>query len=431
MLVSRHGRAALLLAALSSIGTAGCVNTSAPVFTSAWDSQGGLPLPVSLVASGTGDRVNISWTQLAPIQPPPAKWRLLTGPCGASLTAMTAVAEGAWPAPGNAGNSTDSNLPLGQCRAYRLVGVAADGAHATVPTAEFAFTPARCSTGWLACAGLCANANSDAAHCGASCAVCATTVGMGATCQSGICKCPGAQSACGGACIDTSADAAHCGPSCAICATGATCLASVCQCPAGTAVACGGRCVDQTSDTTACGASCAVCATAVGTGATCQTGICQCPGSAPAVVGGNCVDRAWANWPLPAEPPTGYVTGTGSASGTVTDTVTGLVWQHPPAASSFTWDGAKSYCAGLNLGGPAAGAWRLPTVIELFSLVDDTRYSPSISPTAFPNTPTGVYRSSLPSVAYAGHAWVVDFVSGNVDGSNYSTNATYLVRCVH
>jgi hypothetical protein len=461
---------------------AGCVDASAPRLSSPWDPQYSLPLPVELSVSGTGDLVTIFWA-FAPVQPAPAKWRLFAGPCGASVRAMTILAEGPWlTAPGSAGRSIDSNLPLAQCRAYRLVGVAADGAHDTAPTAEFAFTPRGCSSGMAVCGGICAAVDNNADHCGAGCVACASTVGAGAICQSGVCgcpsriprlcggrcvdstedptacgdacgacassvgagatcrfgacQCPGTQNACGGACVDTSADAAHCGASCAVCATkvgtGAVCESGTCRCPIGTGVACGGRCVDQASDPTACGASCDVCATSVGTGATCESGACKCPGSAPAVISGKCIDRAWANWPLPSEPPTSYVIGTGSGSGTVTDIVTGLVWQQPAASTTFTWAAAMSYCANLNLGGFASGSWQLPTRIELLSLVDDTHAHPAINPPAFPNTASSqFYWSSSAYLGFANAAWTVSFDVGYaVDSTNSSAGVAAWVRCV-
>ena len=55
-------------------------------------------------------------------------------------------------------------------------------------------------------------------------------------------------------------------------------------------------------------------------------------------------------------------------NGTVTDTVTGLIWlKDPNCISSSTWDDAKKAIAGLKDGacmlkdGSAAGEWRLPT----------------------------------------------------------------------
>ncbi|MGB8297301.1 MAG: DUF1566 domain-containing protein, partial [Polyangia bacterium] len=68
-----------------------------------------------------------------------------------------------------------------------------------------------------------------------------------------------------------------------------------------------------------------------------------------------------------------------SADGlTVTDTITGLVWQRDgsgtravcAAGTTCTWAEAKVYCAALVLGG--VSGWRLPGVMELSTIVDFT-----------------------------------------------------------
>jgi hypothetical protein len=90
-----------------------------------------------------------------------------------------------------------------------------------------------------------------------------------------------------------------------------------------------------------------------------------------------------ANLPNPAE----Y---TSCGDGTVRDDVTGLIWQES-VSDIITFDAATNYCQGLALPG---GGWRLPTTIELVSLVDFTRSSPAIDVTAFPETPSDAFWSS-------------------------------------
>jgi hypothetical protein len=116
-----------------------------------------------------------------------------------------------------------------------------------------------------------------------------------------------------------------------------------------------------------------------------------------------------------------------STPGVVVDKVTGLMWQRDVPASSYTWADAKSYCAGLSLAGHLD--WRLPTSIELVSLVDFTRSSPAIDVTAFPNTPSAYFRSSSPVAGDADFAWVVDFYDGR-SSSNDGVDYAYRVRCV-
>ncbi|MHC4597951.1 MAG: Lcl domain-containing protein [Planctomycetota bacterium] len=53
---------------------------------------------------------------------------------------------------------------------------------------------------------------------------------------------------------------------------------------------------------------------------------------------------------------------------TVTDLVTGLVWQKTPDSVTRTWEGAGRYARDLRLAGH--DDWRLPTIKELFSIAD-------------------------------------------------------------
>jgi len=73
---------------------------------------------------------------------------------------------------------------------------------------------------------------------------------------------------------------------------------------------------------------------------------------------------------------------TDNGDGTITDISTGLMWQKT-SSSGKTWEGALAYCEGLNLGSNTD--WRLPTIKELRSLVDYSRYNPAINTTYFPD----------------------------------------------
>jgi Protein of unknown function (DUF1566) len=80
--------------------------------------------------------------------------------------------------------------------------------------------------------------------------------------------------------------------------------------------------------------------------------------------GTDLVDRHWAQWPVPPEKPdvTNYVI----SGGTVRDTTTGITWQQG-VAEATSWTAANTACEGLTLGG--SDAWRLPTRIELVSII--------------------------------------------------------------
>jgi hypothetical protein len=65
---------------------------------------------------------------------------------------------------------------------------------------------------------------------------------------------------------------------------------------------------------------------------------------------------------------------------TVTDTETGLMWQKATAPGIYTWQQALAYAEGLELPSGGYSDWRLPNRNELQTLVDYTRYGPSIDP---------------------------------------------------
>lgn len=126
-----------------------------------------------------------------------------------------------------------------------------------------------------------------------------------------------------------------------------------------------------------------------------------------------------------------------SVAGIVIDDVTGLMWEsapmNPPASTGClanpetmcTETQAVGYCASNRLGGFAD--WRLPTTIELVSLIDFTKSSPALD--GFPRTGfIRGYWASDPIVGNPGNNWVVDFDAGASEGSTTTNIAE--VRCV-
>ncbi len=113
------------------------------------------------------------------------------------------------------------------------------------------------------------------------------------------------------------------------------------------------------------------------------------------------------------------------ANGIVTDTKTLLTWQQTISASSYTWSNAQSYCTGLNLNGTG---WRVPSMKELQTIVDETKTNPSIDPTAFPSTPVDVFWTSSPLAGSPSNAWYVYFKYGSFNF--VVVTDTYRVRCV-
>ncbi|MCF6331207.1 MAG: DUF1566 domain-containing protein [Sulfurimonas sp.] len=109
----------------------------------------------------------------------------------------------------------------------------------------------------------------------------------------------------------------------------------------------------------------------------------------------------------------------------VLDTTTNLMWQdNTTPATTMTWANAITYCEGLTLG--TYPDWRLPNLVELASLVDDTRENPAMS-TVFQNTISQGYWSSTTSVASISDAWYIGFDDGHQ--FNYLKTYNYYVRC--
>ena len=74
-----------------------------------------------------------------------------------------------------------------------------------------------------------------------------------------------------------------------------------------------------------------------------------------------------------------------NGNGTVSDSVTGLMWQQGDGQNDDggrTWEEALGYCENLSLGGHSD--WRLPNVRELETLVAWDRYDPAIDTMYFP-----------------------------------------------
>ena len=113
-----------------------------------------------------------------------------------------------------------------------------------------------------------------------------------------------------------------------------------------------------------------------------------------------------------------------SSSGVVTDSVTGLEWQDDVESQMMDWQNAIDYCEALPLDG---ANWRLPNIRELSSIVDDTKYNPTIS-SVFVNTISNGYWSSTTDAYRTGYAWVVSF--SNAFQFNSSKLNGYYVRCV-
>ncbi len=146
----------------------------------------------------------------------------------------------------------------------------------------------------------------------------------------------------------------------------------------------------------------------------------------------------------------------------VRDNVTGLVWEVKTNDKglrdqnwTYTWynsdDGSNGGSKGTANGGKCFDSnncdtekylaqvkqsrlcgfndWRLPKRLELMSIVDNSKVSPSIDSNYFPNTPSSGFWSSSPNTNYTDNAWYVYFSGGGVSyDDKYDKYAVRLAR---
>jgi len=134
---------------------------------------------------------------------------------------------------------------------------------------------------------------------------------------------------------------------------------------------------------------------------------------------------------------------TDNLDGTVTDNLTGLIWlKNANCFGTKKWQDGATYPAleaanTLNSGecgltdGSVEGAWRLPNVREMQSLVHYGVYNPAVPDTAgtgkwsegqpFTGVQSNVYWSSTTDASGTGRAWYVALSDGSVyrDGKAY------------
>jgi hypothetical protein len=101
-----------------------------------------------------------------------------------------------------------------------------------------------------------------------------------------------------------------------------------------------------------------------------------------------------------------------SASDEVTDTATGLVWQAGDDGKTYTQPAAITHCGAFRSSQATTG-WRLPSVVELVTLVDNGVALPSIDPT-FSGTQTTNYWTATATASSKMLAWTVKFDFGEV-----------------
>jgi hypothetical protein len=108
----------------------------------------------------------------------------------------------------------------------------------------------------------------------------------------------------------------------------------------------------------------------------------------------------------------------------VTDLNTGLMWQQVDDGVERVWADALSYCEDLELGNYED--WRLPSRLELVSIVDYGRYGPAIHPVF--SSASRWHLTANTCVEDSGDAWAVDFEGGAAEDNG--KNSLHRVRCV-
>lgn len=137
---------------------------------------------------------------------------------------------------------------------------------------------------------------------------------------------------------------------------------------------------------------------------------------------------------LAVEPADHYTIGTD----TVTDNYTELIWQRGRSENLMTWEEAPVYCGGLNLDGLTG--FRVPTLNELATTVNEALVGGAIVEEAFPTNPNGCQEPqywfwAAEASTLGGTGWGLSYCDGftgyNAGSSgdwNYFPTAN--VRCV-
>ena len=156
-------------------------------------------------------------------------------------------------------------------------------------------------------------------------------------------------------------------------------------------------------------------------------------GSEPGAGGGPtavCGDGSWADWS-----PSGaheYQIYTGSTlEQSVNDALTGLDWQRRTSKTAAPWSEAADHCKLLKWADKTG--WRLPTRMELLSIVDYAKAGPSVDGVLFPQTAPEPYWTSSPSMYVPDPPGAAYWQVGFADGGSFPAMAGWglgQIRCV-
>jgi Protein of unknown function (DUF1566) len=129
---------------------------------------------------------------------------------------------------------------------------------------------------------------------------------------------------------------------------------------------------------------------------------------------------------------------TDNGSGTVTHSLTGLMWKQcaqgqsgancsTGSTTTMTWSAALAAAKNEVFAGHSD--WRLPNKKELESIVETCGSNPSINQTLFPATPALFFWSGSSYVSGPSGAWYVDFNDGSTAAFGKAGNSAVRLVC--
>ena len=116
-----------------------------------------------------------------------------------------------------------------------------------------------------------------------------------------------------------------------------------------------------------------------------------------------------------------------AGAGMAIDNKTGLTWQDNRFVDSerVTYAQAEKLCKQMRLGG--YDDWRIPTIYELLTIVDYTKYDPALLD-GFSVAESNYYWSSTQYMGDPDKVWGVEFKDGSTDGNGKGYDRR--IRCV-
>jgi hypothetical protein len=108
--------------------------------------------------------------------------------------------------------------------------------------------------------------------------------------------------------------------------------------------------------------------------------------------------------------------------GSILDQASDLTWQRTLDPGSYSWSDALKYCASLGTG------WRVPSLTEIQTIIDDVKEDPAVDATAFPGAPAVQFWTSTPKAGDPAAAWYDDSYYGASDSDVLERQ--FRVRCV-